>query len=77
MFGRSIKYLNEIISNIEFFFNTITYKMTFYFKIYKIIFKNVSSDTKIIGSNGSIKTDQSHLTLELIFLCIHGCVSYM
>ena len=38
MFGRSIKYLNEIISNIEFFFNTITYKMTIsilkYIKLY-------------------------------------------
>ena len=40
MFGRSIKYLNEIISNIEFFFNTITYKMTIYIlKYIKLYFK--------------------------------------
>lgn len=43
MFGQSIEYLNEIISNIEFFFNKIAYKMTIsilkyvklYFKVYQ------------------------------------------
>ena len=42
MLGRSIKYLNEIISNIEFFFNTIAYKMTIsilkYIKLYLKIY---------------------------------------
>lgn len=40
MFGQSIKYLNEIISNIEFFFNKIAYKMTiFILKYVKLYFK--------------------------------------
>ena len=62
MFGRSIKYLNEIISNIEFFFNKITYKMTIsvlkYIKLYlKCITRHQNHWFKLQSKNRPLPFD--------------------
>lgn len=52
----------------------------FYLKTYRLILKNVLSDTKTIASGYTIKLDKPHWSLELIFLFIQeyvSCVVYI